>query len=91
MPLAVAPDAEGYLSLDSIGVRIKADGQHLTAHVAATGEPLRTSPELAAALEGAEQARQQAEQRADVEAAARKQMEEEVARLRAELARLQSQ
>src|SRR5262245_51061674 len=98
VPVAAAPDAEGYLLLESIGVRIKGDGQHLTAHVAATGEPLRTSPELAAALEGAEQARQQAEQarqqaeqRADAEAAARKQMEEELARLRAELARLQSQ
>lgn len=57
-----APDAEGYVLLETLGVRLRADGRNLLAHVAATGEPLRTSIELAAALAAAEQARQSAEQ-----------------------------
>jgi hypothetical protein len=93
--LPVAPDAEGFLVLESIGVRLRADGRKLVARVAASGEPLLTSPELVAALESAEQARQQAEQarqqaerRAADEASARQQAEDELARLREELARL---
>ena len=93
--LPVAPDAEGFLVLESIGVRLRADGRKLVARVAVSGEPLLTSPELVAALESveqarqqAEQARQQAEQRATAEAAARQQAEDELARLREELARL---
>jgi hypothetical protein len=100
--LPVAPDAEGFLLLESLGVRLRADGRKLVARVAPSGEPLLTSPELVAALENAKQARQQAEQRAAVEgaarqqaeqraaaeAAARQQAEDELARLREELARL---
>jgi Uma2 family endonuclease len=86
--LPVTPDDQGFLLLESIGVRLRADGRKLVAHVAASGEPLLTSPELVAALEAAEQAREQAEQRATAEAAARQQAEEELAQLRAELERL---
>ena len=86
--LPVTPDEQGFLMLESIGVRLRADGRKLVAHVAASGEPLLTSPELVAALEAAEQARQQAEQRVAVEAAARQQAEDELAQLREELARL---
>lgn len=93
--LPVTPDDEGFLLLDSIGVRLRADGRKLVAHVAATGEPLLTSSDLVIALETAEQARQQAEQarqqaeqRAAAEATARQQAEIELAQLRAELARL---
>jgi Uma2 family endonuclease len=86
--LPVAPDDEGFLTLECIGVRLRADGRKLGARVAASGEPLLTSTELVAALETAEQARQQAEQHAAAEAAARQQAEDELAQLREELARL---
>jgi len=86
--LPVTPDDEGFLMLESIGVRLRADGRKLVAHVAASGEPLLTSSELVAALETAEQARRQAEQRAAAESAARQQAENELAQLREELARL---
>jgi Uma2 family endonuclease len=86
--LPVTPDHEGFLLLESIGVRLRADGRKLVAHVAATGEPLLTLSELVIALEAAEQARQQAEQRAAAESVARQQAEDELAQLRAELARL---
>lgn len=93
--LPVAPDDQGFLMLESIGVRLRADGRKLVAHVAASGEPLLTSPELVAALETAEQARRLAEQarrlaeqRAAAEAAARQQAEDELVQLREELTRL---
>jgi Uma2 family endonuclease len=86
--LPVAPDDQGFLTLESVGVRLRADGRKLVARVVASGEPLLTSPELVAALETAEQARQQAEQRAAAETAARQQAEDELARLREELAQL---
>jgi Uma2 family endonuclease len=93
--LPVEPDPEGYLVLTSIGVRLRAEGRRLELRVAETGELLRTSPELTAALAAAETARAAAEtaraaaeQRAEEEATARKQAEEELARLRAELAQL---
>jgi Uma2 family endonuclease len=91
----VMPDAEGFVMLQSIGIRLRAEGRRLAAQVVATGEWLRTSSELLAALDeseqarqAAEQARQAAEQRATAEAEARQQAEAELAQLRAELARL---
>jgi Uma2 family endonuclease len=86
--LPVMPDDEGFLTLECIGVRLRADRRKLVARVAASGEPLLTSPELVAALETAELARQQAEQRAASEAATRQQAEDELAQLREKLARL---
>jgi Uma2 family endonuclease len=95
LPAPVAPDAEGYLRLETIGVRLRADSRRLVAQDLATGEPLRTGSELAAALAEAEQARAEAEQaraeaeqRAQAEAVARQEAEAEAARLREELARL---
>ena len=85
----VAPDDEDYLTLETIGVRLRAEGRRLVASDIATGELLRTNHELLAALAAAEQARQEAERRAVAEAAARQQLEEELERLRAELARRQ--
>ncbi|MEO7909277.1 MAG: Uma2 family endonuclease [Roseiflexaceae bacterium] len=100
--LPVTPDNQGFLLLESIGVRLRADGRKLIAFVATTGEPLLTSTELVAALEfaeqarlraeqarlRAEQARLQAEQHAAAESAARQLAEDELAQLREELARL---
>lgn len=85
----VAPDGEGYLTLETIGVRLRAEGRRLVAYDIATGELLRTNHELLAALAATEQARQEAERRAATEATARRQLEEELERLRAELARRQ--
>jgi hypothetical protein len=82
------PDDEGFVTLETIDVRLRADGQRLVAQVASTGELLQSSTELLAALEESEQARALAEQRADAEAAARTQAEQELERLRAELERL---
>lgn len=72
----VPPDDEGSVTLETIDVRLRADGQRLVARIASTGELLRSSTELLAALEESEQARTQAEQRADVEAADRAQAEQ---------------
>jgi hypothetical protein len=85
----VQADAEGYVQLETIGIRLRADGRRLVAQVISTGEFLRTSTDLTLALEQAEQARQQAEQRADEEAAARQQAEQ--ARQQAEQARQQAE
>lgn len=85
-----APDQEGFLHLESIGVRIRADGQQLVAQVIATGEMLHTTTELREALAAEEQARREAEQRAVDEASARQRAEAELAQLRAELARLRA-
>ncbi len=96
LPIPVEPDEEGYLTLEMIGVRLRADRRRLVAQDMATGELLRTNEELLAALaatelarQEAERARQEAEQRAVAEAAARQQLEAELERLRAELARRQ--
>jgi Uma2 family endonuclease len=88
LPALVAPDSEGYLMLETIGVRLRVDGRRIVAYDITTGELLRTSGELNAALAEAEQARAEAEQRALAEAAARQEAEAELARLRDELARL---
>lgn len=84
VPIEVAPDDEGYLTLECIGVRLRADGQRLVAQVCATGEMLRTARDLTDALTETEQSRREAEQRA---AAA----EAELAQLRAELAKLRGE
>ena len=102
-PVPVAPDAEGYLTLECIGVQFRTVGRRLIARVAATGEILRTAPELTDALAeaeqratAAEQSRHEAEQRATAAEQSRREAEqrataaeEELARLRAELAKLQ--
>jgi Uma2 family endonuclease len=81
VPVAVPPDAEGFVLLESIGVRLRIDGQQLLLQVAETGEVLHTTVELTTLLAKTEQARTAAEQRAvDAEA--------ELAHLREELARL---
>jgi Uma2 family endonuclease len=108
-PTPVAPDAEGYLALETLGVRLRADGQRLIAQDLETGEFLRTTSELAIELAeveqarvaaeqarvaaeqarvAAEQARVAAEQRVQAETAARQEAEDELVRLREELARL---
>ena len=91
------PDDDGYIHLDTIGVRMRADGQQLVIQVAATGEVLRTTTELREALiveeqarRVAEQAQQAAEQQAADESAARQRAEVELAQLRAEIARLRA-
>jgi Uma2 family endonuclease len=81
VPVAVPPDAEGFVLLESIGVRLRVDGRRLLLHVAETGEILHTVIELTALRVEAEQARVEAEQRATS-------AETELARLREELARL---
>lgn len=93
--IVVQPDDEGYVTLETLGLRLRAEGRRLVFQVLATGEVLHTSAELIATIEAneqrieqAEQARIQAEQRAAAEAAARQQVEDELARLRAELERL---
>lgn len=105
VPQVVTPDAEGYLTLECIGVRLRAEGQRLVAQVVATGELLRTSRELAAALTEAEQSRLAAEQQATAAELARTTAEQqataaeqraaaaeaELAQLRAELARLRGE
>jgi hypothetical protein len=84
VPVAVPPDAEGFVLLESIGVRLRVDGQQLLLQVAETGEILHTTVELTTLLAETEQARTAAEQRAaDAEA--------ELARLREELARLRGE
>jgi Uma2 family endonuclease len=84
-PTPVAPDAEGYLVLETLGVRLRADGRRLIAQDIETGELLRTTSELAVELVEAEQARvaaeqtrAAAEQRASAEAAARQEAEQRV-------------
>jgi Uma2 family endonuclease len=77
----VEPDTEGFVTLETIGIRLRADGRRLVALVAGTNEQLRTAMEMQTALE-------ETQQRAAAEAAARKQAEEELERLRAELERL---
>jgi hypothetical protein len=79
--VAIPPDEQGYVMLETIGGRLRADGRQLLAQDTRTGELLRTSTELLAALEDVEQ-------RLSAEVAARRQAEEEIARLRAELERL---
>lgn len=71
LPLPVPADEEGYVTLESIGVRLRAQGQHLEARWQATGELLRTSRELMQALEAAEHASLLADERAAAEAEAR--------------------
>ncbi|MFL5802498.1 MAG: Uma2 family endonuclease [Roseiflexaceae bacterium] len=91
VPAAVPPDTEGFVLLESIGVRLRADGRQLVFQVAETGEMLHTVIELTTLLadaeqraESSDQARTAAEQRAtDAEA--------ELARLREELARLRGE
>jgi Uma2 family endonuclease len=86
----VAPDDEGYVTLTAIDVRVRADGRRLVAQDVRSGELLRTSVELLAALDQAEQARAAAEQaRADAERRALA-AEGEAAQLRAELERLRA-
>lgn len=86
--IVAPPDDEGSVTLETLGVRLRAEGRRLAAQVVSTGEMLRTSSELLNALEASEQARANAEQRAEAEAAARRQAEQELERLRAELERL---
>ncbi len=83
LPTQVAPDAEGYLLFETLGVRLRADGRRLVAQDVETGELLRTNIELLReiaeveqALVAAEQARQEAEQRATAEANARQEAEQ---------------
>jgi Uma2 family endonuclease len=101
-PTLATTDAEGYLVLETIGVRLRADGRRLVAQDLETGEFLRTSGELLRELAdaeqarvaaeqarvAAEQARVAAEQHAQAETTARQEAEDELARLREELARL---
>jgi Uma2 family endonuclease len=74
--VGVKPDGEGFLTLESIGVRLRAEGRRLVAQELSSGAILRTSPELLSALEAAE-ARAQAEAEARTEAEARAQAEAE--------------
>jgi hypothetical protein len=80
--LPVAPDSEGFVTLESLGVRLRADGRTLIAQDLATGEWLLDTQRLHTALAAAEQ-------RANDEAQACAQAEAELARLRAEIAALQ--
>jgi Uma2 family endonuclease len=77
----VEPDAEGFVTLDTIGVRLRADGRRLIALVVGTNEQLHTAMEMQTALE-------ETQQQVAIEAKARQQAEEELERLRAELERL---
>ncbi len=70
------------MTLECIGMQFRTVGRRLIARVAATGEILRTAPELTDALAEAEQRALAAEQRAQA-------AEAELARLWAELAKLQ--
>jgi Uma2 family endonuclease len=74
VPVAVSPDAEGFVLLESMSVRLRVDGQQLLLQVAETGEVLHTTVELTALLAKTEQ------RAVDAEA--------ELAHLREELARL---
>jgi Uma2 family endonuclease len=83
LPTQVMPDAEGYLLLETLGVRLRADARRLVAQDVETGELLRTNIELLReiaeveqALVAAEQARQEAEQRALAETTARQEAEQ---------------
>jgi Uma2 family endonuclease len=80
--VAVEPDDEGYVIIETIGARLRADNRRLVAQALSTGEYLRTNTELLAALEVAEQARLEAEQA---------RLEAEQARLKAEQARLEAE
>ncbi len=98
VPVAVPPDAEGFVLLESIGVRLRVDGRQLLIHVAETGEILHTVIELTALRVEAEQARVEAEQQAVSAEQARVAAEQratsaeaELARLREELARLRGE
>jgi Uma2 family endonuclease len=75
VPTAVAPDAEGFVLIESIGVRLRADGRQLILQVATTGERLRSAVDLAKMLA-------EAELRAEAAEAELARLREEVARLR---------
>jgi Uma2 family endonuclease len=81
----IAPDSKGRLLSETTGVRfgVSADGQKVELFDARTGERLLSSREE-------EEGRKAAEERAAREAKARKGAEEEVKRLRAEIARLKA-
>lgn len=77
------PDRRGRFLLRSVGLRISADGDRLALEDAVTGDRLLSSEE-------AEAAAYRAEIRAASEAAARREAEAELARLREEVARLRA-
>lgn len=78
---AIAPDAEGMLFSETLGLRLNLDGGRLSLVDPATGARLLRSEE-------AREAHRQAEARAAAEQEARRRAEAELNRLRAELDRL---
>ncbi|HET7509485.1 MAG TPA: Uma2 family endonuclease [Solirubrobacterales bacterium] len=90
---AIEPAAEGALTSETTGLKLRREGEHLRLFDLATGEALPTSKEerrlrLQAERRAAEEstARQAAAARAAAAGAARQAAEEEIARLRRELA-----
>ncbi|GAB4216334.1 MAG: hypothetical protein OHK0022_57330 [Roseiflexaceae bacterium] len=82
--LPLLPDADGALESGELGLRLLPDGDQLRVFELATGQPLLRSVDL-------DDARRAAEQRAQAEAAARQAAEQELERLKAELARLRGE
>lgn len=80
----IEPEVGGALVSEELGLRIVRDDSYLRLSDRATGERLLRASELYAVLRAGEQ-------QANAEAAARRAVEEEIKRLRAELARLRGE
>jgi Uma2 family endonuclease len=81
-------EAGEQLVSEVLGLELQVEGERLWLYDLETGEKLLSPLEAQAARRAEAAARQEAEARAEREAAARREAEEELARLRAELARL---
>jgi Uma2 family endonuclease len=87
----IAPDPEGGLTFETLGLRFVAVGrERIEVYDAETGERLLTPDEMQAHAEAEAEARAQAERRAEVEAEARAQAEARIVELEARLQELQA-
>jgi Uma2 family endonuclease len=83
----IMPEPDGSLRSRTTGLLLRTEGKRLRLVDAATGEPLLWDEERDAALQQEQAVRRAAEERADLEASARRALEEELQRLRRELGR----
>jgi Uma2 family endonuclease len=83
--LRLAQEPDGSLSSRITDLRLRPEGLNLRLIDARTGEKLLWTAEKDAAIEAAERKAENAERRAEAEAAARNRLEEELASLRAKL------